>query len=37
MSAKLAWGAYKGKVQVKIHGFVRWHDSQEDKTKKKIL
>ena len=41
MSAKLAWGAYKGKNQVKIHGVVRRHNRgapscvlQEDKTKK---
>jgi hypothetical protein len=40
MSAKLAWGAYTSKNQVKIHGVVRRHNRgvpacafQEDKTR----
>jgi hypothetical protein len=44
MSAKLAWGAYNGKNQVKIHGVVRRHNRgvpscvfQEDKTKKEEI
>jgi len=44
MPAKLAWGAYNGKNQVKIHGVVRHHNRgvpscvlQEDKNRKEDI